>query len=54
MRQRIYSQERLKFPMKRVGRRGEGRFERISWEQALDEIAARLKNTIAVTPTSPS
>ena len=46
MRQRIYAPERLKFPMKRVGRRGEGRFERISWEQALDEIAARLKDTI--------
>ena len=46
IRQRLYSEERLKFPMKRVGRRGEGRFERISWEQALDEIAARLKDTI--------
>ncbi len=31
--------ERLKFPLKRVG----GRFERISWTQALDEIAAKLK-----------
>ncbi len=47
MRERIYAPERLKFPMKRVGRRGEGRFERISWEQALDEIASRLKDTIA-------
>lgn len=47
IRQRIYAPERLKFPMKRVGRRGEGRFERISWEQALDEIASRLKSTIA-------
>ena len=47
IRQRLYSEERLKFPMKRVGRRGEGKFERISWEQALDEIAARLKKTIA-------
>lgn len=47
IRQRLYSEERLKFPMKRVGKRGEGRFERISWDQALDEIAARLKKTIA-------
>jgi len=31
--------ERLKYPLKRVG----GRFERISWKQALDEIAARIK-----------
>ena len=34
--------ERLNHPRKRVGRRGEGRWERIGWEQALDEIAARL------------
>ena len=46
MRQRLYAPERLKYPMKRVGRRGEGKFERISWDQALDEIAARLKETI--------
>lgn len=46
MRQRLYAPERLKYPMKRVGRRGEGKFERITWEQALDEISARLKDTI--------
>jgi len=37
------SPHRLRFPQKRVGARGEGRFERISWTQALDEIAERLK-----------
>ncbi len=47
MRQRIYAEERLKYPLKRVGKRGEGKFERISWEQALNEIADRLKTTIA-------
>ncbi len=33
---------RLNYPMRRVGERGSGRWERISWDQALDEIAARL------------
>ncbi|MEG0822585.1 MAG: DMSO/selenate family reductase complex A subunit, partial [Burkholderiaceae bacterium] len=46
MRQRLYSAERLKYPMKRVGQRGEGKFERISWDEALDIVAAKLKGTI--------
>lgn len=47
MRQRLYSSDRLKYPLKRVGERGDGKFERISWDQALDEIAEKLKATIA-------
>ncbi len=47
MRQRIYAEERIPYPLKRVGKRGEGKFERISWEEAFEEIAARLKKTIA-------
>jgi len=39
---RLYSAERLLYPMKRVGRRGEGKFKRISWDQALSEIAERF------------
>ncbi len=34
---------RLKYPMKRVGKRGEGKFERITWEEAYDTIADKLK-----------
>lgn len=39
----LYHPERLLYPLKRVGARGEGKWKRISWEQALDEIAERLK-----------
>ncbi|SHN82984.1 molybdopterin-containing oxidoreductase family protein [Desulfitobacterium chlororespirans] len=37
-----YHPDRLKYPFKRVGERGEGKWERISWEEALDTIAAKL------------
>ncbi len=37
----LYSPHRLKYPMRRAGRRGEDRWERISWEEALDTIAER-------------
>ena len=39
----VYSPQRLKYPLRRVGKKGEGKFERISWDQALDLIAAKLK-----------
>ncbi len=38
----VYSPQRLKHPLKRVGQRGEGRFQRIGWNEALDIIADRL------------
>ena len=37
------SPHRLTRPLKRVGRRGEGRFEEIGWDTALDEVAERLR-----------
>ena len=42
-RKRVYNPDRLKYPMKRVGKRGEGRFARISWDEAFDTIADNLK-----------
>jgi thiosulfate reductase / polysulfide reductase chain A len=38
----LYSSEQLLHPLKRAGERGENRWERISWDQALDEIAKKL------------
>lgn len=43
----LYHEDRLKYPMKRVGKRGEGKFERISWEEALDTIADHTKRIMA-------
>jgi len=41
--ERVYHPERILHPLRRVGAKGEGRFERISWEAALDEIASRFR-----------
>jgi len=47
---RTYHPDRVLYPMRRVGRKGEGKFERISWDEALDTIAARLKPIAARDP----
>ena len=39
----VYSPNRLLYPMKRVGEKGEGKFERCTWEEAMSAIAAKLK-----------
>jgi len=41
-RQRLYHPDRLKYPLKRVGERGSGDFERVGWDEALDEIAKKM------------
>ena len=38
----IYAQDRLKYPLKRVGEKGEGKFERITWDEALDLVAKKF------------
>jgi len=46
LRQWVYSRERLLKPLKRVGKRGEGRFAEISWDEALDHVAGELDRII--------
>jgi len=48
--ERTYAPDRLLHPMRRVGPKGSARFERITWDAALDEIAARLKALAAEDP----
>ncbi len=38
----LYHPQRLNHPLKRIGEKGEGRWQRISWDQALDEVAEKL------------
>lgn len=41
----LYAKDRLQYPLKRAGEKGEGRFRRITWDEALDTIADKLKET---------
>ncbi|WP_433136358.1 molybdopterin-containing oxidoreductase family protein [Actinomadura nitritigenes] len=45
--ERAEQPDRILYPMRRAGAKGEGRFERITWDEALDEIAGRLRGVIA-------
>jgi len=40
----VYSSQRLKYPLRRVGKKGEGKFERISWDQAVQPSRSRLRS----------
>jgi anaerobic dimethyl sulfoxide reductase subunit A len=42
-RQRLYSPDRLKYPLRRVGERGQGKFERVTWDEALNQVSENLK-----------
>ena len=46
-----YHPERLLYPIKRVGKRGEGKWRRISWNEAYDELAERLNECRKTDPT---
>ena len=46
MRRWINHPDRLKYPMKRTGKRGSGEFERISWEEAIDLIANKYQSVL--------
>lgn len=47
---RTYAPSRILYPMKRAGKKGEGRFTRISWDEALDTIAVRFRAIAAENP----
>jgi anaerobic selenocysteine-containing dehydrogenase len=44
--ERLNHPDRLIYPMKRMGEKGEGRWKRISWDEALDTIAGKIRETI--------
>lgn len=46
--ERLYDPNRLKYPLKRVGAKGEGKFERISWQEAIETITSRWKKIVEI------
>ena len=43
---RVYSPDRVLHPLKRVGAKGDGKFERVGWDEAIADVAARLRRLI--------
>jgi anaerobic dimethyl sulfoxide reductase subunit A len=46
-RQRLYTPDRLLYPLKRIGERGKGEFRRISWDEGLDMVASELSRSLS-------
>jgi anaerobic selenocysteine-containing dehydrogenase len=42
----VYDPDRILYPLKRAGKRGEGKWKRVSWDEALDDIAGRIRKAI--------
>jgi dimethylsulfide dehydrogenase subunit alpha/complex iron-sulfur molybdoenzyme family reductase subunit alpha len=45
--QQHYSEERVLYPMKRAGQRGEGKWQRVSWQTAFTDIADAILDAVA-------
>ena len=43
---RVYSPDRVLHPLRRVGAKGDGKFERVGWDEAITDVAARLRSLI--------
>src|SRR5690349_6831185 len=42
----VYDPDRILYPLKRAGKRGEGKWQRVSWDQVLDDLAGRIRKAI--------
>lgn len=45
--ERVYSPDRVLYPLKRIGGKGSGKFERISWDEAIETITSKFKDIIS-------
>lgn len=45
-RQRVYAPDRLLYPLRRTGDRGEGQFQRISWDEAMDAVSSQIMRVV--------
>jgi len=52
--ERLNHPDRLIYPMKRIGEKGEGKWKRVSWDEALDTVAGKMRETIENKVRKPS